>query len=80
MCTERRRSDDDRHLGSDIFCGNQVLADTLLKEQGYVRHPISRSRSRVRLERVKHQFLTLFKLLGTVAKASNTETAFSKNS
>lgn len=55
------------------FGGNQALARTFLQEQGYIGHLISRSRLFRRLERVKHQFLMLFNLLGEISKEQNDE-------
>lgn len=53
------------------FGGNQAMACVLLYEQGYLKSTISRSRLCRRLKRVKHQFMTLFRLVGDVAKERN---------
>jgi hypothetical protein len=52
------------------FGGNQALARLLLYEQGYLKRTISRSRLCRRLKRVQHQFVTLFRLLGTTSRMS----------
>lgn len=58
------------------FGGNQALSRTMLAEQGYIKHPISRSRLSRRLGRVRHQFMTLFHLLGEVSRESNSENIY----
>jgi hypothetical protein len=58
------------------FGGNQALARLMLSEQGYIKQAISRSRLSRRLARTKHQFLTLFNLLGDMAKAQNGENIY----
>ena len=58
------------------FGGNQCLAWLLLSEQGYIKRTIGRSRFCRRLDRVKHQFLTLFNVLGDIAKAQNGENIY----
>ena len=58
------------------FHGNQAMAGCFLSEQGYIKHTISRSRLCRRLAQVKHQFLTLFNLLGEIAKEQNAENIY----
>ena len=58
------------------FHGNQAMARLFLSEQGYVKHTISRSRLCRRLAKVRHQFLTLFNLLGEVAKEQNADNIY----
>ncbi|MBK8799160.1 MAG: hypothetical protein IPM07_23915 [Anaerolineales bacterium] len=58
------------------FGGNQAMACVLLYEQGYLKRTISRSRLCRRLKRVKHQFMTLFRLVGDVAKERNDDNIY----
>jgi len=58
------------------FGGNQALSRTMLAEGGYIKHKISRSRLSRRLGRVRHQFMTLFRLLGEVSKEGNPENIY----
>lgn len=58
------------------FGGNQAVAHRFLKEQGYLKHALGRSRLCRRLGRVKPQFLTLFNLLGDIAKEQNDDNIY----
>jgi hypothetical protein len=58
------------------FHGNQAMAHLFLSEQGYIKHTISRSRFCRRLAKVRHQFLTLFNLLGEMTKAQNADNIY----
>jgi hypothetical protein len=58
------------------FGGNQALARLFLREQGYLRHTISRSRLCRRLARLKHHFLALFYVLGEVWKELSDESIY----
>lgn len=54
-----------------FFGGNYVLASAFLREQGYMRRMLSRSRFCRRLHRIKDVFLTLFAMLAQHGKAIN---------
>ena len=58
------------------FHGNQAMACLFRSEQGYIKHTMSRSRLCRRLARVKHQFLTLFHLLGEEVKVQNDDNIY----
>lgn len=58
------------------YHGNHAMARLFLSEQGYIRHPLSRSRLCRRLARVQTQFVTLFRLLGEVAKEQNDDNIY----
>lgn len=63
-------------VAARYFGGNQALSREFLVEQGYIGHAISRSRLCRRLARVRHQFMTLFHLLGEVSQACNPENIY----
>ena len=59
-----------------FFGGNYVLACAFLREHGYMRRMLSRSRFNRRLLRIKDLFLTLFTVLGEHWKTVNTESVY----
>lgn len=53
------------------FGGNYALSRTFLKEQGYIPNMLGKSRFSRRLNRIKHQFLSLFNVLAQMWKELN---------
>jgi Transposase DDE domain len=63
-------------IASLCFRGNQESARTMLKQDGYIPHMVSKSRFSRRLHRIKELFRDFFDLLSHTWKTLNTEAVY----